>query len=118
MDSISVQPNIVKKAMLIQKKNSAGIYGVSFYIRGKPWHIALDDTLFYNDPAPATPVLVYGQMDAAGKVIWGPLLEKAWAKVLGSYATYVSDATGLEASLRAVTGAPVFTYDTTSMATD
>jgi len=48
--------------------------------------------MFYTDPAPATPVLKFGQMDKlTSKVAWGPLVEKAWAKVIGSYATFVSD---------------------------
>lgn len=95
LSSISEYPNYMKNVFLIQKKNDAGIYGVQFYIRGKPWHIALDDTLFYNNPLPGTPTLVYAQMNGLNTVIWGPLLEKAWTKVVGSYATYIGDSTGM-----------------------
>ena len=41
--------------------------------------------------------------------MWAPIIEKAWAKVKGSYLN--SDGGLLENGFRALTGAPVFTYD-------
>ena len=45
--------------------------------------------------------------------MWGPILEKAWAKVTGSYANYFgsygSQVTWAEAGIRALTGLPVIT---------
>ena len=39
--------------------NAAGIYGVSFFIRGKPWVVDIDDALvwdtYYADPANGIP---------------------------------------------------------------
>ena len=42
--------------------------------------------------------------------MWSAIIEKAWAKMKG---TYTSADTGFNVNgLRALTGAPVFTYDT------
>ena len=42
-------PSLIKNALLTQTKNNASIYAVNFYIRGKPWTIAVDDYLYmYN----------------------------------------------------------------------
>ena len=47
--------------------------------------------------------------------MWGPLLEKAWAKVKGSYS---NSEHGFAANgIRALTGAPVFSYYTKNMKT-
>jgi len=40
--------------------------------------------------------------------MWGPIAEKAWAKVRGSYDNAEGDI--LVNGLRALTGAPVFSY--------
>jgi len=46
-------------------------------------------------------------------MMWGPMLEKAWAKVTGSYANYYgsygTQVTWAEAGIRALTGLPVIT---------
>jgi hypothetical protein len=40
--------------------------------------------------------------------MWGPLIEKGWAKVAGNYE--LADGGYLENGIRLFTGAPVFTY--------
>ena len=40
---------LIKNALLTQTKNNASIYAVNFYVRGRPWTIAVDDyLLMYN----------------------------------------------------------------------
>ena len=48
--------------------------------------------------------------------MWGPILEKAWAKLRGSYANV--DGGILENGIRSLTGAPVFSYKTSTLDTD
>ena len=48
--------------------------------------------------------------------MWAPILEKAWAKVKGNYEA--SEGGFVVSGLRAITGAPVFTYDTASIGVD
>ena len=38
---------LVSNVFLTQTKNYAGIYGISLYIRGKPYHIALDSNIMF-----------------------------------------------------------------------
>ena len=63
---------------LQQSKNLAGLYTVRFYIRGKPTLITIDDEVLYdhnqND-------LYFSNPNSFHPSLWGPLLEKAWAKI-------------------------------------
>ena len=83
-------------------ENKAGIYGIKFYIRGKPWVVSVDDKLLFEN----------GQLkymkQADNGAMWAAILEKAWAKAKGAY----GQANGgfVVSGLRAVTGAPVFQY--------
>jgi len=72
---------------LIQKNNDAGIYGFQFYIRGKPWDVVVDDKLYVSGSV-GSELPVFARSDATRTMLWGPILEKAWAKVTGSYANY------------------------------
>jgi len=42
-------PNLVKNIFLTQNKNAAGIFGISLFIRGKPYHFALDDNIMFHN---------------------------------------------------------------------
>lgn len=53
-------------------------------------------------------ILMFLQPDPASGAIWGPLLEKAWAKVIGNFE--LGEGGFLENGLRQHTGAPVFAY--------
>lgn len=49
MSSVAEYPFLIKNALLTQVKNTASIYAVNFYFRGRPWTIAVDDYLYmYN----------------------------------------------------------------------
>ena len=86
---------------------NAGIIGVTFYIRGKPWVVTIDDKLFFktfnNQKA-----LVFNQPDATNKIMWAPILEKAWAKMKGDYES--AEGGYIVSGLRGLTGAPTFLY--------
>ena len=45
--AIAEFPSLVKNVFLTQNKNAAGIFGISLFIRGKPYHIALDDNIMF-----------------------------------------------------------------------
>lgn len=47
-------PNLVKNIFLNQNKNAAGIFGISLYIRGKPYHISIDDNIMYKNATGST----------------------------------------------------------------
>lgn len=82
------------------------MYGFQFHIRGKPWVVTIDDTMLFDNPS--NPNLVFSFLDNGGTVIWPALLEKAFAKMKGSYDA--AQGGFITTGLRALTGAPVFTY--------
>ena len=113
MSSLAEFPERAKNVFLTQEINSEGIYAVKFYIRGKPWLVTVDDE-----------VVLTATQKKLGRVrswqhlyahigddnsIWGAILEKSWAKVKGSYKTSY-DGGLMTNGIRALTGAPVFTY--------
>ena len=51
---------------------------------------------------------VFAQLDDDGKAIWGAVVEKAYAKVIGNY--YKTNGGYLQNGLRVLTGSPVFSY--------
>jgi len=103
-------PTVMNEVFLTKEKNEAGIMAVQFYIRGKPWHVTLDTKLLFNvDNQLVDPVyLEFAGPDDTKKIMWGALLEKAWAKVKGNYDN--ADGGFVNSGLRVLTNVPVFTY--------
>lgn len=97
-----------------QSGPNAGIIGVKFFIRGKPWVITIDDKLFWYTSG-SNKYLKFNQPDSTNKIMWASILEKAWAKVKGNYES--SEGGFTVSGLRSITGAPVFTYKVSDIGT-
>jgi hypothetical protein len=68
---------------LTQTYNSAGIFAVKVYIRGKATQIVIDDYLpFYGSTGNN---LLFDHISPTGEGLWAPLLEKVWSKASGNY---------------------------------
>jgi len=104
---------LIKDAFLTSSnyadETNAGIYGIRFYIRGKPWVLDVDDYLLFSSwnyltdtTDAANPILVYGF--PSDNDMWGPIMEKAWSKVKGCYIN--SDGGFSDTGMRAIVGAP------------
>ena len=106
MSSCAERPDLIKNVFLNSQTNSAGIYGFDFCIRGKKWTIDIDDNMLYYYPI--QPQLVFASTDKERTVVWPALLEKAFAKVKGSYD--MSDGGFVETGLRTLLCAPVESY--------
>ena len=107
-------PSLVKGIFLTQNKNSAGIFAVKVFIRGKPYVISLDDNLMFTKYGS----VVFAKQSDDGTSVWGAVIEKAWAKVLGNYLK--TNSGYIDTGLRFLTGNPVFSYkltNTSSMST-
>ena len=101
MGAIAEFPDIVKDVFLTKDLNNEGIYAMKLFIRGKPWIITIDDSIMqFNDGTP--------YFSAIGDYMWVPLLEKAWAKMKGTYER--TSGGWAQNGIRAFTGAPVFEY--------
>ena len=89
--SLGEWPNLIRNSFLTQTKNSAGISGVRLFMRGKPYVISIDDNMaFFNETYFGTDPyggggLVFAFLSKDKKTIWGPVLEKAFAKLIGNY---------------------------------
>jgi hypothetical protein len=87
MGVMSEFPEVLRDIFVTKTENDSGIYAFRFFIRGKPWLVTIDDYIPFNGPEFAA-TLKYakmGNIDINQRALWGPLLEKAWAKVRGSY---------------------------------
>ena len=103
--AIAEFPSLVKNIMLTQTKNGPGIFAVKLYIGGKPYVISLDDALLYVN---RTSKPVFAQLSDDGTAIWGAVVEKAYAKVVGNYLK--TNGGYVQNGIRILTGSPVFSY--------
>eukprot|EP00356_Strombidium_inclinatum_P013993 CAMPEP_0170503266 /NCGR_PEP_ID=MMETSP0208-20121228/44181_1 /TAXON_ID=197538 /ORGANISM="Strombidium inclinatum, Strain S3" /LENGTH=136 /DNA_ID=CAMNT_0010782827 /DNA_START=217 /DNA_END=624 /DNA_ORIENTATION=+ len=118
MGILSERPDLVKNMFLIQTDNEAGIYALRFFIRGKPWIVTIDDIIPLSGPE-ASPTLLFARLGFAmsdeSSAYWGLVIEKAWAKIKGTYEATEGGYT--QNGLRAMVGCPVFSYSVSDITT-
>lgn len=71
---------MIKGRFITQVVNKAGIYLMTFFTNGLETPVIVDDIL------PTTDGELCFARDKQDRVLWPALLEKAWAKLCGSYA--------------------------------
>ena len=100
--AIAEYPGRMEKVFLnnVDEVSSVGVYGVNFYTLGVPHTIIVDDYLPLKKDGGGT---IYAKIGEDG-AIWGPILEKAWAKYHGNY-NHISSGDPAMA-IRTITGAP------------
>ena len=81
--------------------NPQGVYNISLFKNGLPLTVMVDDKL----PTTTNGSLVFAK--AVNNILWAVLLEKAYAKIHGSYEAIKSGHSS--DVLRDLTGAPTFT---------
>lgn len=92
-------PERIKSIFKTKEVNAAGCYVVTLYLTGEPIDVVLDDLIpcFDHNQKPCF-------TKTNGNEIWVPLLEKAYAKLNGSYDNIIAGI--CSQSLSALTGAP------------
>mmetsp|Transcript_38563 Transcript_38563/g.58712 ORF Transcript_38563/g.58712 Transcript_38563/m.58712 type:complete len:277 (+) Transcript_38563:460-1290(+) len=115
MAILSEYPDLVKSIFLNKEDNEAGIYGLRFFIRGKPWVVTIDDVIPFigSESSPSLTYARLADMPAENGAYWGPVLEKGWSKVKGSY--ILSEGGWVENGIGALLGFPTFTFYSSSM---
>ena len=105
MGAVAEFPELIENVFVNQEKNDAGIYKLRFYIRGKPWVVTIDDEMLVYDD-----VLNFAMVDpeATTTSLWAPLVEKAFAKMKGNYAT--ANGGFVPNGLRSLVGCPISDY--------
>lgn len=72
-----------RKVFVVQEANTSGLLAFNVFIRGKPQIVTIDDTIaFLSAEGKVIPAFAQIGMDGA---LFGPLIEKLWAKINGSY---------------------------------
>ena len=79
--SIATQKEILNRIFITQTPNKAGIYAMKLLVNGECKTIIVDDYIPVYKYASHTPAF----MRSDSFNIWAILLEKAWAKINGSY---------------------------------
>jgi calpain-15 len=100
ISSLAENPERVKAVFLTSEVNKAGCYAVKFYINGEPLTVVVDDFLPWKRKEQKWAF----SRCANDREIWVQILEKAWAKVFGTYQRIEGGLAG--ESLSALTGAP------------
>ena len=70
----------IDKLFITKEKNQIGIYHLKLFVNGLRTSIVIDDFVPCN-PETGKPAFIYSTFQE----IWAILLEKAWAKLHGSY---------------------------------
>jgi hypothetical protein len=101
---------------VVQATNIKGLYAFNIFIAGVPRVVVLDDVLpFEVNQSTGKEQLFFAKPGIDG-AMWGPLLEKLWAKMNGNYELLAAG--WQHESLRALSGAPAQDYVCASMTTD
>ena len=101
--SIAEKPERLTNMFLIDEKNSANIYAVKMYALGVPVTVTIDDYL----PLETYYETLFARVSKDG-ALWGPILEKAFAKFLGNYEALEGGLNG--PGIRMLTGSPYISH--------
>lgn len=99
LSSLAERPHLVKKIFHEHEVNEYGIYGLWFNVDGE-WKLILIDDYFPCNSKSKTPAFSKGN----GNELWVLLIEKAYAKMYGSYE--IIEGGNPAIALRELTGAP------------
>ena len=73
----------LKKAFVIQEMNKSGILAFNMWVKGIPVVVTIDDILPFESVSGISKPF-FSDIGLNG-ALWGPLLEKVWAKINGNY---------------------------------
>lgn len=112
MVAFAEDPERFKDIFVIKEANELGIYAFNLYVRGRPFVVVIDDYIPFVQGSTSTETLPAFANIGVDGALWGPLLEKVWAKINGNYE---STAAGWQhEALRVFSGAPSYDYLTAS----
>ena len=104
MASASKHHQIIEDVFVTKEVNKAGIYLVRLFIRGKPWLVPVDDNFLFNRGEDKN--LRFAKFIESSNSLWAPILEKALAKVKGTYKQLEGGSPSN--GMRFLTGAPSY----------
>jgi len=108
VSAMAEYPSRILKMFINKKGNKYGVYGVKFYVMGIPTEIVVDDYIpcapDENENNQMLPLFCRPK----GNELWVLILEKAWAKLYGSYA--VTEDGYMDEAFEYLMGDPSFRY--------
>ena len=85
--ALAEYPGRIESTFLNKELSKAGVYGIQMYALGVPITVMVDDYLpLYSKQGTSTR---YAKISKDG-ALWGPIMEKAFAKFHGNYARIVA----------------------------
>lgn len=100
LSSLAEYPDRIKRIFKNQELNTSGCYAMEFYISGEMKTVVVDDRFPY---CPHKERWAFSRSSSTNE-IWVLLIEKAWAKIFGSYQRIEAGTTG--EALHPLTGCP------------
>jgi hypothetical protein len=102
--AVAMRPGRLESIFLNNELSSNGVYGVNLHILGIKTTVVVDDQI----PIGSNGSLLMAQIGEVNKALWPAILEKAMAKLHGTYENIISgDAAH---SIEVLTGAPATGY--------
>ena len=83
LSALAENPHRIKQMFHTKTVTDSGAYAVRLYVNGEPTDVVVDDYFPY-DPRPEKDCWMFSR-DTKENEIWVQILEKAYAKVFGSY---------------------------------
>ena len=98
VSAVASMPERLEKIIMNKEYPTEGIFAVKLFVKGKPTIITVDDYVpFMKDQ-------IYTDRRAPDGSFWGPIIEKAFAKMVGNY-ELIANGWQVE-SFKYLTGAP------------
>ena len=85
LSALAENPDRIKRIFLTQEVNDAGCYAVQMYINGERRTVVVDDYFPYDNERGRWAFSQPSESSNHINEIWVLILEKAWAKIYGSY---------------------------------
>jgi hypothetical protein len=83
ISAVAEHPDIITNSIVIKNVSDAGIFSFNLWVRGIPTVVTIDDWVpsvrYYSNVD-----LLFAKAGWDGS-LWGPLMEKAYAKINGNY---------------------------------
>jgi hypothetical protein len=98
-------PTRLGSVFLNNELSNNGIYGLNVYVLGVPFTLLIDDKIPYNENT-GTTIFAHTSADGA---LWGPLIEKAFAKLHGNYEAIIAG--DPRDSIHTLNGSPGYIVD-------
>ena len=106
----------VRELFLVQEVNDAGCYALRLFVDGLPRVVVVDDYLPFKTDKHGDLKLAFAKSSKHSNELWMMLVEKAWAKVCGSYEA--AEGGHVDAAILALSGGPTKTYRLTDYLRD